>query len=268
MMLFVFEGKFDSSLFDTFKALFFPDKSDTIFCTYNSNIYTLYRKLKEYDLFGSFHAGDTIAVLKDVLPEQEAAKLTGKDSSSFSEIYLFFDYDFQESSSTLDENNMRIRQMLEYFDDETGSGKLYIHYPMVESLRYTKKLPDENYCGYTVTRDECRCFKDLTQRFSFYSSYDHIQFPERISAERKQARLSGIQRNWEHLIRMNVRKAYFLCCGSESYPEDKTLVAQGRIFENQLCKYVERNPCRVSVLNSFPLFLYEYFPWETFSKEK
>ena len=76
-----------------------------------------------------------------------------------SEIFLFFDYDFQESRLTLEENNRHIGEMLEYFNDETENGKLYINYPMVESVFYTKQLPDKDYLSYYVTREECHNFK-------------------------------------------------------------------------------------------------------------
>lgn len=35
--------------------------------------------------------------------------------------------------------------MLDFFSDETENGKLYINYPMIESLKYTKEIPDANY---------------------------------------------------------------------------------------------------------------------------
>lgn len=69
------------------------------------------------------------------------------------EIFLFFDYDFQESRLTLEENNRHIGEMLEYFNDETENGKLYINYPMVESVFYTKQLSDKDYQSYYVTRE-------------------------------------------------------------------------------------------------------------------
>lgn len=44
--------------------------------------------------------------------------------------------------------------MLEMFSNETEYGKLYINYPMVESICYTKELPDKDYANYTVSREE------------------------------------------------------------------------------------------------------------------
>ena len=66
-------------------------------------------------------------------------------TSDISETYLFFDYDFQNTQLTLEEINLRVQSMLELFTDETDDGKLYINYPMIESIRYTKELPDEDY---------------------------------------------------------------------------------------------------------------------------
>ena len=62
--------------------------------------------------------------------------------------------------------------MLTLFDDETDNGKLYINYPMIESIRYTKELPDEAYVYYTVERDACKDFKRLAREFSAYDSLD------------------------------------------------------------------------------------------------
>ena len=53
-------------------------------------------------------------------------------------IGAFFDYDFQNSQLSLYEINRRVEEMLKLFDDETDNGKLYINYPMIESIRYTR----------------------------------------------------------------------------------------------------------------------------------
>ena len=53
----------------------------------------------------------------------------------------FFDYDFQNKMGTQKVNNI-LYEMLDFFNDETENGKLYINYPMIESLKYTKEMPD------------------------------------------------------------------------------------------------------------------------------
>ena len=128
MILILFEGKNDKTYFESLKQLFFPEKLDTFVCTYNSNIYSLYTKLREHD----------VSVLKDILLEKGDETLKDIREDEVSEIYMFFDYDFQENARTLEENNRRLAEMLDFFADETANGKLYINYPMVESLRYTK----------------------------------------------------------------------------------------------------------------------------------
>lgn len=62
----------------------------------------------------------------------------------FSQIFLFFDYDFQNRLGTQKVNGI-LDEMLDFFSDETENGKLYINYPMIESLKYTKEIPDANY---------------------------------------------------------------------------------------------------------------------------
>lgn len=257
MKLFVFEGKRDSRIFDTLTGIFFPEEKNPIVCVYGSNIYSLYEKLEDLDVFGSSqHDGNTVSVLKEILAAHGDPTLSDVREDEISEVYLFFDYDFQQTQHSLDKNNEQVQKMLEYFDDETGNGKLYIHYPMLESIRYTKLLPDADYCQYSVEREKCCSFKDLVQEFSAYPSLKYLTLAKKESRQRR----DEVNRNWEHLLWMNVGKAHFLCRGIENIPEDKSLVSQENIYLNQLQKYVKKQPCRVSILNAFPLFLFEYFP--------
>lgn len=261
MKLFVFEGKKDSRIFDTLTGIFFPEETDRVVCVYRSNIYSLYKKLEDLDIFGSSrHNGNTVSVLKEILAAHGDLTLSDVREDEISEVYLFFDYDFQQTQHSLHENNERVRKMLEYFDDETENGKLYIHYPMLESIRHTKLLPDADYCQYSVERGKCCSFKDLVQEFSAYPSLKYLTLSKKDSQQRREE----VKCNWMHLLRMNVGKAHFLCQGVEKFPISKDLVSQIDIYSNQLRKYVEKQPCRVSILNAFPLFLFEYFPIDRF----
>ena len=134
MILFVFEGaEREPRILKTLARLFFGEE-ERLVCSFGNNIFELYRQLEEYD-----GDGDLVSILR----ENKADLPPGVKSSDFSEIYLFFDYDFQNENLALKEMNRRLREMLELFDDETDNGKLYVSYPMVESLYYTKELPDE-----------------------------------------------------------------------------------------------------------------------------
>ena len=76
--------------------------------------------------------------MRERLADRGDATLDGIRNSDISEIFLFFDYDFLNSQLSLDEINRRVEEMLTLFDDETDNGKLYINYPMIESIRYTR----------------------------------------------------------------------------------------------------------------------------------
>ena len=70
MILFIFEGKDDKTYFESVKRLFFPEKSETFVCTYNSNIYSLYSKLKDHDALNGKLEVDTVSVFKEILAEK------------------------------------------------------------------------------------------------------------------------------------------------------------------------------------------------------
>lgn len=262
MILFVFEGKTDKTYFEAIKRLFFPEKSDTFVCTYNSNIYSLYTKLKSHDALKEMLEVDTVSVLKEILLEKGDETLKDIREDEVSEIYLFFDYDFQEDSRTLEENNSRLSELLDYFTNETGRGKLYINYPMVESLRYTKELPDSNYWQYTVTRQKCQeeKFKHQVHEFSFYKSnleYLVLTIKPADDETKIQQKANTAKTNWLHLVTMNTSKANYICNDKNELPDEVN--NQQDIFESQLSKYVNTEECKVAILNAFPLFLFDYF---------
>lgn len=257
MILLIFEGKDDKVYFESIKRLFFPEKEETFVCTYKSNIYSLYNKLKAHDAINGQLEVDTVSVLKEILLEKGDDTLKEIREDEVSEIYLFFDYDFQDNRCPIEENNRKLQEMLSLFNDETGNGKLYINYPMVESLRYTKELPDSNYWKYTVTLQKCKetKFKRQVSDFSFYGSNEYLVV--------NQAKLVGppkmnaTKMNWLHLVVMNTSKSNYICNDKNELPTE--MITQQKIFENQLTKYVMEKDCKVSILNSFPIFLFDYF---------
>ena len=251
MILFVFEGEErEPNLYKTIERLYFPRGNDNIVCSFGNNIYALYMEMLALD-----GDGDIVSVLKEKLAERGEKPLEGKRSSDFSEIYLFFDYDFQNSQLSIDEINRRVSVMLDMFGEETESGKLYINYPMIESIRYVKELPDERYIEYCVTREECHDFKRLAGQFSYYDSLDFLLFKE--GEKPSHEKYMRIADNWQILKEMNVKKANWLVTGLVSMPIEKSVINQIAIFEAQRSKFVEPSDS-VSILNSFPIFVYEY----------
>lgn len=255
MILFVFEGeKREPALFKAIERLFFKD-GQHIICSFGNNIYELYQCLKALD-----DSGDIVSVLRENYtgsPESPFAE--DSISSDFSEIYLIFDYDFQNKNISLEEMNSQISEMLDMFDNETDNGKLYINYPMVEAIRYTKQLPDSEYYTYTVNRQACATtsFKSIADAFSDYKSLDFLTLSDRRTPTEKE--IASRTENWRLVQEQNVIKANYICTGHLSSPEEKDAISQKEIFSAQLQKFVLRED-GVSILSAFPLFLFEYFP--------
>lgn len=183
--------------------------------------------------------------------------------SDFSQIYLFFDYDSHNNDNQKVSAD-KIQAMLNFFNDESSDyGKLFINYPMVESIYYTKKeLPDNDYHTYTSPISLGRKFKETVNKESFYKNLDFITF--RINAKTlnlkiptSHERIEIVRKNWEYLQEMNIKKANYICSGKNSFPEKKADINQDKIFKSQLENYIFPNK-EISILNSFPLFLYEY----------
>ena len=254
MILFVFEGKRrEPDIFKTLEFLFFQ-KEQSIICSFGNNIYELYRQMQELD-----GAGDIVSILRELNKNNPDSPFTSETKSSdYSEIYLFFDYDFQNRNLTLEEMNRQLSEMLDLFNDETDNGKPYINYPMLEAIRYTKELPDAHYYEYTVSRTDCHDFgfKDLAQRFSAYGSLDFIVL--NFHSTPRQNKIDHIKRNWTMLEEQNTVKANYLCNNQLSIPPDKESISQKRIFEAQISKHSSPK-AEVSILSAFPLFNYDYF---------
>ncbi len=244
MILFVFEGgKAEPMVFDSIGKLFLSNEELCVVkCEHD--LPTLYSSLKAngYDLFRSlpFKENDIS------LPEDKRL------DTLFSQIFLFFDYDFQNRLGT-QKVNCILDEMLDFFSDETENGKLYINYPMIESLKYTKEIPDENYWRYVATREECanHQFKGNAERFA-YPQAKAFRFIDLVKTEKQK-----VMDNWEKLKFQNVCKANFLVTESNVMTLQKSTINQKDIFETQKSKYVEIDES-VSILNSFPIFLYDY----------
>ena len=256
MILFVFEGKKrEPELFRTMEKLFFQDRQNIV-CSFGNNIYELYRQLKALD-----DAGDIVSLLVEKYRGCEDSPFGNSSrSSDFSEIYLVFDYDFHNTNISSEEMNSQLDEMLEMFDNETENGKLYINYPMVEAIRYTKKLPDSMFHNYTVSRQQClnASFKKIADGFSDYKSLDFLSLNGRRQAT--DSEVMSRTNNWNLIKEQHVIKANYLCSGNLTRPKAKADISQKSIFSAQLQKHVLPDDS-VSILSAFPLFLFDYFPY-------
>lgn len=260
MILFIFEGKkTERNIFKTLEYLYFQDqkKYEHKICCFGYNIYELYKLMNESDF-----PEDIVSVIRNKLsdrPDNPLKDLT--DVADISEIYLFFDYDFQNKNLSVKEMNAQVEKLFRFFNNESENTKLYIHYPMMESIKCTNELPDNNFKDYVANRTDCNDFKCwVTRQFPFYKSSDFYEFPIYKSGKSYfDPKLeSKIRNNWEYLKQQNISKANYICTGNNSIPMNKDDINQKIIFDKQLEKYVIPNNS-VAILNAFPLFLFEYF---------
>lgn len=244
MILFVFEGgRVEPTLFESIEKLFLSGEELRVVCC-GFDLPTLYSRIirNGEDLFRSLPLKENGIFLS------EGKRL----DTQFSQVFLFFDYDFQNRMG-LDKLNSILVEMLDYFDDETENGKLYINYPMVESLKYTKELPDSHYHEYVATRQECvdHKFKEKAEKFA-YPDAKGFRFIN-LSRTHKNAVLF----NWRNLVLQNVKKASLIVSGLAAIPDNKSEINQVAVFNAQRSKYVDLNES-VAILSSFPMFLFDY----------
>ncbi len=128
-ILLVFEGeKTEPAIYSKIESCFFrhSDSNSRIITCFKTDIYSLYNKLRDGDGFL-----DPVITLRESHPE-----LKGLSQTDFGAMYLFFDYDLHvDNYLTHDEKNCRIEELLNYFNNETDNGSLFISYPMVEAYK-------------------------------------------------------------------------------------------------------------------------------------
>ena len=227
-ILFVFEGsKTEEQIIVSLQKYLVKEKT-SIKCIYGAEIYQLYKEIEaDNDL-------DTFNLLK----ERNAGNgkiLERYTRQDFAEIYLFFDYEGHSSLA----NDDRLSELLDFFKEETDKGKLYISYPMVESLKHI--------CDYSS-------FHELT-----VDCKSNIHYKKMVAENslKELINFNGYDLGiWKSLIAVHLKKMNFLFRDLFELPAE--LIAQQAIFSKQLEKHIIPY-ARVAVLSAFPVFLYDYY---------
>lgn len=112
MILFIFEGrKTEPNLFKTIERLYFSNTEERKICCFGYNIYELYTLMTESDF-----TEDVVSVVRSKMLERKDKTFPeNADISDFSEVFLFFDYDFQNKNLSPDELDAQMRDMLDFF---------------------------------------------------------------------------------------------------------------------------------------------------------
>jgi hypothetical protein len=227
-ILFVFEGKTPEKHIVTSLKNYFLNENDIIECVFGAEIYQMYNEISnDEDL-------DTFSLIKNI-NDKNKIELKNYKRIDFSQIYLFFDYDGHSSKASDDD----LIDMLDFFNEETEKGKLYLSYPMVESLRHYSE---------NIT------FKDLIVSCKVNVNYKNIVH-ENGDSKYKQFSKYTIE-NWSFLISEHLKKMNFIVNDIFTLPEN--IYNQKLIFENQIEKFIEPSLV-VSVLSAFPVFIHDYY---------
>lgn len=175
---FIVEGrKREHKILEKIQESFPFNNIDIIELTMENNIYNLYCRLEKDDF-----STDIIEVLREIGTENPK-QLEGLSVSSFQEIYLFFDFDFQEifhrEGWTAQQACDIIIKLLNTFDNETELGKMYISYPMVEAffdMNTAGCIPATFSCSYPIEHRALKAYKKKVNkanpRYMDINTYD------------------------------------------------------------------------------------------------
>lgn len=233
-ILFILEGQDTEKKITENLTKYFIKENSVVHCAYCSDLYLLYKEISEdTDL-------DIFVLLKEIPTNK--TKLSKYNRNDFSEIYMFFDYD---GHATMADDN-KVIKVLNFFNEETTSGKLFISYPMVESLKHFSPKID---------------FKELKVK-----AKENIKYKQIVGYEAKNE-LKQItkytKKIWIQLIELHLKKVNFITNEDYSLPMEN--ISQDDIFSNQLDKYIN-NDSTVAILSSFPVFLFEYYGYGYISR--
>lgn len=226
-ILFIFEGEKTEKLITDNLTKYYINENLNIQCAFCSDIYQLYQKLFADDDL------DTFELLKN--RPQNVDILSSFTRNDFAEIYLFFDYDGHATNASDD----IILELLSFFKEETEAGKIFLSYPMVESIKH-----------FSSTLN----FKDLKVEAKININYKNIVHSECSKEFRDLSSLS--EKNWKEIIELHLNKMNFIVHEIFDFPDN--LISQSTIFTNQLEKYINVD-ATVSVLSAFPVFVFEYY---------
>lgn len=258
---FIYEGVSDEHmLLANMQECFLSEFSDVdIFgLPADGNIYMLWKKIID-DEFET----NVIDLLKEMSVEVKIRlEEKGLKASQFSEIYLFFDYDghaAQFSEETLEQadklcrslgmkeiKNKRdlLERMLSVFDNETEQGKLYISYPMIESIKEVD-VKEATYKRLFIPLEEVPRYKHSFGKKTDYGNYSKIT-----------------KEMWLIACVASVKQACIIVTDKTecTYEQFIQKMSQLDIYHAEKEKYINnKSGYFLALLNSISLFLVEYF---------
>lgn len=168
-LLFITEGESDEPDFiKKFLKICIPNVEYNIY-PYTTTIHTLAKSI-----FNKKGEIDEDLDIKKVLKEQEKdlmkKRILQKD---YTDIILIFDFEPHCDSPEFD----KVEKMIEYFNDSSNMGKLYINYPMMQSYKHFKSLPDVEFKDRRIETMDASKYKIIVHNESKYKKLKDYNFP-------------------------------------------------------------------------------------------
>lgn len=261
---FLYEGvSAEDKLLHNLQKVYFAEECEIEIFSFpaDGNIYMLYlvwQKLLEDDF-----DTNVIDILKEMSKEtRNRLEAEGLKASDFSEIYMFFDYDGHACSFSDEKlkkandfclsmgmgeiKNFRdiLERMLQVFDNETENGKLYVSYPMIESIKEIDEK-EMRYKQLHIPLCEIDKYKSSFTEKSAYEDYNKLD-----------------KALWDIACKASVGRASLIVRDTEECTYDEFIndITQIEIYHAQKEKYINNKTIKsLAILNSVPLFVVEYF---------
>lgn len=244
-ILIIVEGaQAEPKIIDNIKKIFLSDKI-IVKILYGTSIYHLYKKIKKDEDM------DIIEILKEMSNTNKNI-LKNISRRYVSSVFLFFDQDSHASNSS----ESKLKELLEYFDNENDKGKLYVSYPMVEALR------DINNLSY-----------ELVNQCDFYwNTIENINYKSYATNKIRSISFLSVYQNytidiWNIINKFNWTKANLLINKKFDLPSYNELITftQERIYLEQL-KLMnasnDKNTKKIITLSAFSFFIANYLKRE------
>lgn len=249
--LFIVEGEDrDYRFVEEMKRCFFKGRYETrtIAIPASQNIYMLYNQLREEE-----YEIDVVELLRDTVPSAEDV-LKDVSRQDIDEVFLFFDYDAHQNNlkhSESDDEDV-LREMLDFFDNETENGKLYVSYPMVEAL-------------YDYMDESCEAFSDCFVSMKELSEYKKVSGKDNPMAGRHMQ-----IEEWKTVLKVFVQRISCLF-GLEtiSFEKYRKMISPCSIYDREYM--LAESEEKVFVLSPFGEFLFDYFKidfWNSMGTKK
>ena len=242
-VLIVLEGKQPEGNTLTRLQRAFPEEladlsEDLVKIIFKSNIYSLYGKLKDDEDFL-----DVVEVLKEQHTDDK--ELQNLDRDAVSQVFLFFDLDIHGLAQSIEESCDQLNELVQFFDNETENGKLFLSYPMAEAI---------NICDV-----ENGLMSDDRKLFSIdkcvNDGFKH--FADDLNRDSKTICRANSRKNWLIISKANYEKAKWLMhLTSDELSSVLDQMQQAAILQHQQ-ELIKQNNV-VATLSAFPFFLLEY----------